>query len=84
MKPRAGWHPWAMLGPSLAILVVFFVFPVALAAYESVFEWDMLTPPAYVGLDNYRDLAARGELLRIALRTLAFSVTVGACLFAAS
>ena len=25
MRPRARWHPWVMLGPSLAILVVFFL-----------------------------------------------------------
>ncbi len=80
MKPRARWHPWAMLGPSLALLVVFFVVPVVLAAYQSLFAWDMLTPPEAVGADNYRALMARGELWRIVGRTLGFSamVVVGA------
>jgi ABC-type sugar transport system permease subunit len=73
MTPRSPWHPWAMLAPTLALLVVFFVFPIGVAAYESLFSWDLLTPPRYVGAANYRALAEHGELLRIALRTLAYS-----------
>ena len=42
-----------MLGPTLALLVVFFVLPIGVAAYESFFSWDMLTPPRYVGAANY-------------------------------
>jgi sn-glycerol 3-phosphate transport system permease protein len=76
MKPRTRWHPWVMLGPSLALLVVFFVVPVLLAAYQSFFSWDILTPPENVGTENYRALVARGELWRILGRTLAFSVMV--------
>jgi len=73
MTPRSPWHPWAMLAPTLALLVVFFVFPIGVAAYESVFSWDLLTPPRFVGAANYRALLEHGELLRIALRTLGYS-----------
>ncbi|HTB77616.1 MAG TPA: sugar ABC transporter permease [Polyangiaceae bacterium] len=73
MTPRSPWHPWAMLAPTLALLVVFFVFPIGVAAWESVFSWDLLTPPRYVGAANYRALMEHGELLRIALRTLGYS-----------
>jgi len=73
MKPRTPWHPWAMLAPTLALLFVFFIFPIGVAAYESAFSWDLLTPPRYVGSANYRALFAHGELLLIALRTLAYS-----------
>ena len=76
MRPRTSWHPWAMLGPTLALLAVFFVLPIGVAAYESLFSWDMLTPPRYVGSANYEALAAHGELLRVALRTLVYSVLV--------
>ncbi|HEY3818720.1 MAG TPA: sugar ABC transporter permease [Polyangiaceae bacterium] len=76
MRPRAAWHPWAMLGPTLALLTVFFALPIGVAAYESLFSWDMLTPPRYVGTENYEALAAHGELLRIGLRTLGYSVLV--------
>ncbi len=76
MRPRSPWHPWAMLAPTLALLFVFFVAPLGIAAYESLFSWDMLTPPRFVGAANYRAIAAHGALLGVALRTLAYSVVV--------
>jgi sn-glycerol 3-phosphate transport system permease protein len=65
-----------MLGPTLGLLVVFFILPIGVAAYESFFSWDMLTPPRYVGGANYEALAAHGELLHIAVRTLGYSLLV--------
>jgi ABC-type sugar transport system permease subunit len=76
VTPRSRWHPWAMLGPTLALLAVFFVLPIGVAGYESLFSWDLLTPPRFVGTDNYRALAAHGELLHVALRTLGYSALV--------
>jgi ABC-type sugar transport system permease subunit len=76
MRARTRWQPWAMLAPSLVLLLVFFVVPVGVAAVESLFAWDMLTPPVWVGAENYAALARDGDLLRIALRTLAFSAMV--------
>jgi ABC-type sugar transport system permease subunit len=76
VKPRARWHPWVMLGPTVAVLAAFFVFPVAAAAYRSLFSWDLLTEPSYVGLANYEKLARSGEALRVTLTTLKYSVMV--------
>jgi ABC-type sugar transport system permease subunit len=83
MKPRAAWHPWAMLTPTLALLAVFFVIPVGIAAVESLFSWDLLTPARFVGTANYRALGAHGELLAVALRTIAYSAIVVAGTMAA-
>jgi ABC-type sugar transport system permease subunit len=74
--PRSRAHPWWMLGPTLFLLVAFFIVPIGVAAFESFFAWDLLTPPRYVGLGNYRAIAAHGWLLGIALRTLAYSALV--------
>jgi ABC-type sugar transport system permease subunit len=76
MKPRARIHPWLMLGPSLAAWTLFVFVPLGLAAYESLFAWDMLTDPVYVGGANYAAIAEGGELWRILGRTLGFSVLV--------
>jgi ABC-type sugar transport system permease subunit len=76
MRPRASWHPWAMLVPTLVLLFAFFVVPIGVAACGSFFAWDMLTPPRFVGVANYIALARRGELLAIALRTLGYSAMV--------
>jgi sn-glycerol 3-phosphate transport system permease protein len=76
MTPRARWHPWAMIGPTLGLLGVFFILPIGVAAVESFFSWDLLTPPRFVGTANYASLAAHGQLLNIALRTLGYSAMV--------
>jgi len=76
MTPRSRAQPWWMLAPTLVLLVAFFIVPIGVAAFESFFAWDLLTPPRYVGAANYRALAAHGELLAITLRTLAYSVVV--------
>lgn len=42
--------------PALAILAVFNFFPVAYAFYISFFDYDLISPPNFIGLDNYRSL----------------------------
>lgn len=76
MKARSPAHPWLMLGPSLAAWGLFVLLPLGVAAYESLFAWDMLTEPAYVGAANYEALAEGGELFRVLARTLVFSALV--------
>jgi sn-glycerol 3-phosphate transport system permease protein len=65
-----------MLGPTLVLLAAFFLVPIGVAVYQSLFSWDMLTPPRFVGASNYVALAASGELVGVALRTLSFSAIV--------
>jgi sn-glycerol 3-phosphate transport system permease protein len=65
-----------MMAPTAVLLALFFFYPLGYAAYQSLFEWDLLTSPKYVGLANYRALLASGQLAAIFGRTLAFSVVV--------
>lgn len=65
-----------MLGPSIAAWILFVFVPLGLAAYQSLFSWDMLTDPEWVSTANYRAIAEGGELWRILGRTLGFSVLV--------
>jgi ABC-type sugar transport system permease subunit len=65
-----------MLGPSLAAWILFVFVPLGLAAYQSLFSWDMLTDPEWVGAANYTAIAEGGELFRIFGRTLGFSILV--------
>jgi ABC-type sugar transport system permease subunit len=55
---------------------VFFFYPLLFAAWQSLHAWDLLTPPRWVGLDNYRVLWRSGELARSLGTTLGFSVVV--------
>jgi ABC-type sugar transport system permease subunit len=65
-----------MLGPSLVAWGLFVFLPLGVAAYESLFAWDMLTDPVWVGGANYEAIAQGGELGRILARTVAFSALV--------
>ncbi len=76
MKPRSASHPWLMLGPSVVVWTLFVFVPLGLAAYESLFAWDMLTPPTFVGASNYVALGDDGDLTRILGRTLGYSALV--------
>ena len=76
MKPRAPWHPWAMLGPTLGLLGVFWLLPVVRAAVYSLYAWDLLTPPRFVGLANYRALVAHGVAWRALAATAGYSAMV--------
>ena len=76
VKPESRVQPWAMLAPSLALLLLFVLLPLALAAWQSLFAWDLLTPAVPVGLGNYRALAETGALGGALGRTLSYSAFV--------
>ena len=76
MKPARPHEPYLLLLPTLLFLTLFFLLPFFVAAKESLFSWDLLTPRTYVGLANYRLLWERGELWRAFRNTLAYSAVV--------
>jgi ABC-type sugar transport system permease subunit len=76
MRPRSALEPYVLMAPTALLLLVFFFYPLGYAAYQSLFEWDMLTPPRFVGVANYSELWASGELVRAFTTTLTFSVVV--------
>jgi len=76
VKPRHPLQPYLMLAPTAALLLIFFVYPIVLAAYDSLFAWDLLTPKVPVGAANYRALLQSGELVGVLGRTLGYSATV--------
>jgi len=60
----------------LAALGVFFVYPLLSALHTSFLEWDLLTPPRFVGLANYRAIWRSGELVSALGTTLLISSLV--------
>jgi ABC-type sugar transport system permease subunit len=75
MRPAHRLDPLWMLGPSLLLLFVFFFYPLGRAVELSLYDWDLLTPARYVGLENYRRLVESGELWALFRTTLLVSVT---------
>ena len=63
-----------LLGPTLSVLGVFFFYPLGVAVYDSLHEWDLLTPPRYVGFENYRTLFQSGAFAEVLATTLIVSV----------
>lgn len=70
---RNGWIALFIL-PSMAGMLLFVIGPILASAVLTVFEWDLLTDPTFVGLANFRRLV-RDDAIWAALRhTLAFIV----------
>ena len=71
---REASSAWVFLAPSLAHLLVFSLGPIVFSLWLSFHEWDLLSPDRpFVGLSNYRALAADPEFLR-SLRNTAIYV----------
>jgi sn-glycerol 3-phosphate transport system permease protein len=76
MRPRRPLDPYWMLLPTFVLLGIFFFLPLFSAVKTSFYDWDLLTEPRYVGIDNYRALVASGDLWSTFWHTLVFSAVV--------
>jgi multiple sugar transport system permease protein len=60
MPGQSGWSKWkwvlVFLLPSAIGLVTFVIYPVIASLWYSFTRWNLLAPPVFVGLDNYRAL----------------------------
>lgn len=63
------------VAPNLAAVAVFMLFPLGFSLYMSFQNWDLFTPPKFVGLSNFGNLFAADPLFVIALRnTVVYTV----------
>jgi sn-glycerol 3-phosphate transport system permease protein len=76
MRPSRPSQPIWLLLPMLSALGVFFVYPLLSALRTSFYDWDLLTPPRFIGLDNYRAIFGSGELFASLGTTLLISAIV--------
>lgn len=66
-------HWWMVfVAPSLSLLLIFTVVPILVAALLSFYEWNLLTPPEFVGLSNFRELAGDGGFWASVVHTVVF------------
>jgi len=75
LKPLGRERLWVLLllAPTLLGLI-FGAFGSVLATVGlSLFKWDLLTPPVYVGLDNFKGLATNDDFLEALSNTVRFS-----------
>lgn len=69
-----GWEPWLMLLPTLIGLAIFRLGPMLGSLVISFTDWNMLLPPNFVGLDNYRELLVDPAFLKVVGNTFLFSL----------
>ena len=59
VKEKKNWKAglWALLflGPNLILFLVFTAYPVGYGVYLSLYNYSILKPKKWVGLENYRD-----------------------------
>lgn len=69
---------WAFifLMPNLTGVLVFVVGPVIAALVLGLFQWDMLNPPKFIALDNYKTLLLDDPLFWISIKNTIYFVTL--------
>lgn len=65
---------WAYiyLLPVFAILGVFVFYPVFKSFFMSFYDWDLISAPKYIGLENYKDLLTDSVFLKAIVNTAYF------------
>lgn len=76
MTWNRGIHKWKwvalFLAPSLIGLTMFIVFPIGASFWLAFQDWNLLSPPQFSGLDNFRALANDAAFWRALNYTLRF------------
>lgn len=68
---------WAFLGPSFLHLLIFSIGPILFAFWLSFHQWNLLEPARpFVGLANYRELAADADFWRAVRNTAVYVLFV--------
>ena len=76
-RPDQQWEAYLFLLPSLSGFLLFVALPVLSSLALSFFDWNLLSPPEFVGASNYSQLLARDTIFRKVLwNTLYFTVTI--------
>jgi multiple sugar transport system permease protein len=72
-RNEAAWG-YALIAPVMLGFAVFFLIALGASLYLSLTQWDMLTSPVYVGLDNYRTVLRDPEFRTALFNTVAITI----------
>jgi len=73
---RRGLVGLAYLVPALAFVLAFTVYPLGRMLWMSLNSWSLITPPRFVGLDNYRRLFDDRQFWVSAVFTLEYTLII--------
>ena len=74
MNDRNRWTPYLFLLPALLLLGLVSFWPAIQAIYFSLTSYDLLTPPQFIGLQNYVELSRDPVFLQALANTLIYLV----------
>jgi putative chitobiose transport system permease protein len=57
MSRRFSATPYLFLAPALLVIAVFVLYPIGAVVYYSFTDYNIVTPPIWIGLKNYQQLA---------------------------
>lgn len=60
------------IAPAAILFTTVLLVPIIYAIYTSFCDWQVLTPPEWIGLDNYVELLTNDSTMKIALKNTAF------------
>lgn len=82
-RRRPVWRqalPYLLIAPSLAVFLLFEIYPIFYSLYLSFTKWNLISPTkTWVGLANYQDLLTSAEFHRSLINTLLY--TAGRVIF---
>ncbi|MCC3761482.1 sugar ABC transporter permease [Glycomyces sp. TRM65418] len=62
--PRTALEAYGMLAPSILGFTVFLIAPIVVVVALSFYDWNLLSDPEFIGLENYRELAGDERALQ--------------------
>ena len=75
LAPEAGSALiWVFLAPTLIGLGIFSFIPIIGSVVLAFFRWDIITPPQFVGVDNFVELAANPTVRVSFFNTITFVI----------
>lgn len=76
-RPDQRWEAYLFVLPSLLGFLLFVLLPVGMALGLSLFQWSLLSPAEFIGLENYAYLFAQDPVFfRVLGNTLYFTATI--------
>jgi multiple sugar transport system permease protein len=73
VRNRQSFWAWVFLTPGILYFTIFLILPLIAAAYVSFTNWDIMTPPKWVGLKNYAELLKNQVIRRSILNTFYYA-----------
>lgn len=75
-KYRSRWIGLAYLSPALVFVLVFTIYPLSQMVWMSLHNWSLITPPRWVGFDNYLRAFRDSQFWVSFLYTLKYTILI--------